>query len=96
LRRSAPPPEKLVMGVRRVLEATPPELISDIVDRGILLSGGGALLRNLDQMLHEATNVPVIVAENALDAVAYGTGKALEMIPVLKDTLISSDTVLRR
>jgi len=92
----AEPLEKLVMGVRRVLEATPPELISDIVDRGILLSGGGALLRNLDQMLHEATNVPVIVAENALDAVAYGTGKALEMIPVLKDTLISSDTVLRR
>jgi len=92
----AEPLEKLVMGVRRVLEATPPELISDIVDRGILLSGGGALLRNLDHMLQEATNVPVIVAENALDAVAYGTGKALEMISVLKDTLISSDTVLRR
>ncbi len=92
----AEPLEKLVMGVRRVLEATPPELISDIVDRGILLSGGGALLRNLDHMLQEATNVPVIVADNALDAVAYGTGKALEMIHVLKDTLISSDSVLRR
>ncbi|AEB11093.1 rod shape-determining protein [Marinithermus hydrothermalis] len=90
------PLEKIVLGVRRVLENTPPELVSDIVDRGILLTGGGALLKHLDALLQEATGVPVVVAENALDAVAVGTGRALEMIPVLKDTLISSDNVLKR
>ncbi len=90
------PLEKVVLGVKKTLEQTPPELISDIIDRGILLTGGGALLKNLDKLLEETTQVPVVVAENAMDAVAIGTGKALEMLDVLRDTLVSSDNVLRR
>ena len=90
------PLEKIVQGVKGVLEATPPELISDIIDRGILLTGGGALLKNLDLALQEATGVPVVVAENPIEAVALGTGKALEMLHVLEDALLSSDQVLRR
>lgn len=90
------PLEKIVQGVKGVLEATPPELISDIIDRGILLTGGGALLRNLDLALQEATGVPVVVAENPIEAVALGTGKALEMLHVLEDALLSSDQILKR
>jgi rod shape-determining protein MreB len=90
------PLEKVVLGVKKTLEQTPPELVSDIIDRGILLTGGGALLKNLDKLLEETTQVPVVVAENAMDAVAIGTGKALEMLDVLRDTLVSSDNVLRR
>lgn len=89
------PLEKITLGVLRVLESTPPELISDIIDRGVLLTGGGSLLKHFDSLLQEATGVPVVVAENALDAVAVGTGRALEMLPVLRYTLTSSDSVLR-
>ncbi len=89
------PLEKIILGVKKTLESTPPELVSDIIDRGILLTGGGSLLKHLDKLLQEATGVPVVVAENALDAVAMGTGRALEMLDVLKDTLVSSDNVLR-
>lgn len=89
------PLEKIILGVKKTLESTPPELVSDIIDRGILLTGGGSLLKHLDTLLQEATGVPVVVAENALDAVAMGTGRALEMLDVLKDTLVSSDNVLR-
>ncbi len=90
------PLDKIVLEVKKTLENTPPELVSDIIDRGILLTGGGSLLKNLDKLLEESTGVPVLVAENALDAVAVGTGRALEMLSVLKDTLVSSDNVLRR
>jgi len=90
------PLSKIFQGVRNVLESTPPELASDIYERGILLTGGGALLRNLDVALQEATGVPVVVAENPIEAVALGTGKALEMLHVLEDTILSSDDVLRR
>jgi len=62
----------------QVLEQTPPELASDVIERGITLTGGGALLRNLDRMLEEKTDIPVRVAENAMDCVAIGTGIALE------------------
>lgn len=62
----------------QVLEQTPPELASDVIERGITLTGGGALLRNLDRMLEEKTAIPVRVAENAMDCVAIGTGIALE------------------
>ncbi|MGC4375814.1 rod shape-determining protein [Fictibacillus sp. Mic-4] len=64
--------------VKVTLEKTPPELAADIMDRGIVLTGGGALLRNLDKVISEETKMPVIVAENALDCVAIGTGRALE------------------
>ena len=89
------PIEQVVLAVRRILESAPPELVSDIVTRGILLTGGGGLFRHLDQVIEEATGVPVVISENALEAVAIGTGRALEMIPVLKDTLVSSDRVMR-
>lgn len=92
------PLDKIIQGVRGVLEITPPELVADIIDRGILLSGGGALLRNLDAVLQDATGVPVVVAENAVEAVALGTGKALEtgMLCKIKEALVSSDNILRR
>lgn len=90
------PLDKIIQGVRGVLETTPPELVADIIDRGILMSGGGALLRNFDVLVQEHTGVPVVVAENAVEAVALGTGKALEMIPILRDALVTSDNVLKR
>lgn len=61
-----------------VLEETPPELSSDIIERGITLTGGGALLRGLDQLLYRVTDIPVRVADNALNCVVVGTGRALE------------------
>ncbi|MFC5597786.1 rod shape-determining protein [Deinococcus cellulosilyticus] len=87
---------KIVEGVKRVLENTPPELVSDIIDRGIVITGGGGLLRNFDELLRQATGIPVAVAENATQCVAIGTGQALEMIPVLRHALVSSDTYLKR
>lgn len=89
------PLQKIAEGVRRVLELSPPELVSDIFDRGIIMTGGGSLLRNFDMLLRQTTGIPVAVAEDATECVALGTGKALDMIRVLKDTLIS-DTSLRR
>jgi rod shape-determining protein MreB and related proteins len=89
------PVSKIVELVKRVLEATPPELISDIVDRGIIMTGGGSMLRNFDELLRQETGIPVIVAPNAIEAVAIGTGKALDMKHVLRDALISSDNFSR-
>lgn len=68
----------IIDAVKVTLEKTPPELAADVMDRGIVLTGGGALLRNLDRILSEETGIPVIVAENALDCVAVGTGRYLE------------------
>jgi rod shape-determining protein MreB and related proteins len=87
--------QKISDGVRRVLEMAPPELVSDVIDRGIIMTGGGSLLRNFDALLRNATGIPVAVAENATECVALGTGKALDMIHVLRDALIS-DKFLRR
>jgi rod shape-determining protein MreB and related proteins len=70
----------IIDSVKMTLEQTPPELAADIMDRGIVLTGGGALLRNMDARLSEETEMPVVIAENALDCVAVGTGKALENI----------------
>ncbi len=89
------PIAKIADGVRRVLEQAPPELVSDVIDRGIIMTGGGALLRNFDELLRETTGIPVMVAENATESVALGTGQALDMIHVLQDALIS-DHFLRR
>ncbi len=66
-----------------VLEVTPPELASDVIERGITLTGGGSLLRGLDRMLEQVTDIPVRVADNALHAVAIGTGRALEDIEAI-------------
>ena len=76
-------------GVKSALENTPPELSSDIVDRGIVLTGGGAQLQNLDKVIADATGVPVIIAENSLDCVVMGTGKALEEMQTLQNVLVS-------
>lgn len=74
----------IVDAVKVTLERCPPELSADIMDRGIVLTGGGGLLRNLDKLLARETGMPVIVAENALDCVAIGTGRALENIDLFK------------
>jgi rod shape-determining protein MreB len=70
--------------VRSVLEKTPPELASDIIDRGMVLVGGGALLRNVDRFLTKETGVPCFVAENPMACVAIGAGRALEQLEMLK------------
>ncbi|MEM7617642.1 MAG: rod shape-determining protein [Pseudomonadota bacterium] len=72
------PVSQIVEAVKIALECTPPELSSDIVDKGIVLTGGGALLRNLDYVLRESTGLPVFVADDPLSCVALGTGKVLE------------------
>ena len=69
-----------------VLEETPPELASDVIERGITLTGGGALLRGLDYFLHSVTDIPVRVAENALNCVAIGTGRALEELKAIRQS----------
>ncbi|GAA0334023.1 cell shape-determining protein MreB [Bacillus carboniphilus] len=77
--------EAIVDAVKVTLEKTPPELAADIMDRGIVLTGGGALLRNMDKVISEETNMPVLIAENPLDCVAIGTGKALDHIHLFKN-----------
>jgi len=74
----------IVEAVKVTLERCPPELSADIMDRGIVLTGGGGMLRNLDKLLARETGMPVIVAENALDCVAVGTGRALENTHLFK------------
>jgi rod shape-determining protein MreB len=84
----AEPVNAIVEAVRVVLERTPPELSADIVDRGIVLSGGGSQLKNLDVLLREETGLPVMVAENPQLAVVLGTGKALDELKLLKEVTI--------
>jgi rod shape-determining protein MreB len=73
----------VVDGVKKVLEVTPPELAADIVNNGIVMTGGGSLLDGLDILLSNETNLPVHIAEDAISCVARGTGKALHQINVL-------------
>ncbi len=80
------PIEAIIEGVKKVLEITPPELAADIVNNGIVMTGGGSLLNGLDILLSKETNLPVNVAEDAISCVAMGTGKALEQISVLRQT----------
>jgi len=84
------PVNAVVESVKIALERTPPELAADIVDKGIVLVGGGSLLRNLDYLLRESTGLPVMLAEDPLTAVAIGTGRTLEEIPLLKEVAIRS------
>jgi len=74
----------IVDAVKSALEATPPELASDIVERGIILAGGGALLKGIDKILSQETEVPVFVSDDPLSCVALGTGKILEEVSILK------------
>ncbi|MDE2127065.1 MAG: rod shape-determining protein [Armatimonadetes bacterium] len=76
----------IVEKVKRVLEKTPPELAADIIERGVVLTGGGALLRGLDNLLSAATGIPVVVAEDPLSCVAIGTGRALDEMPAIRES----------
>ena len=78
--------------IRTTLERTPPELSADIIDHGITLTGGGAMLRGLDQLISKETGMPVQVAENPLDCVAAGTGKLLENLNSMKELLSDDDS----
>jgi rod shape-determining protein MreB len=80
---------KIIEAIKVALEKTPPELSADIVDRGIVLTGGGALLRGLDKRLSAETGLPIIIADDPLTAVALGSGKALDEIKLLKKVCIS-------
>jgi rod shape-determining protein MreB len=81
---------EIVEVVKATLEKTPPELASDIVEKGIVLAGGGALIRNLDKLLSQKTEMPVYIAENPLECVVKGTGKTLEDLERLKTVLINA------
>ena len=82
--------EKIVEIVKQTLERTPPELSSDIMEKGIVLSGGGALIKNLDKLISQKTEMPVYIAEEPLECVVKGTGKTLEDLEKLKAVLINS------
>jgi len=84
----------IVQTVRSVLERTPPELASDVIDRGIVLTGGGSMLRHLDLLLTQETGVPCQVAENPMDCVAVGAGAALEHLEVIKRSLPTEEESL--
>src|SRR5688500_2876706 len=84
----------IVGAVRTVLEKTPPEMASDVVDRGIILTGGGSLLRGLDELVAEQSNVPCQVADNPLDCVAIGAGAALDYLDVIKRSLPTEEELL--
>jgi len=74
----------IVDTIKNCLENSPPELAGDIVDRGIMLTGGGALLRNLDVLIREETGLPVTIADDPLSTVARGAGMALDQLDILK------------
>lgn len=80
--------EVIVDAVKVALEVTPPELSADIVDQGIVLTGGGALLKNLDKLLMEETGMPIIVADDPLSSVVLGSGQALDNLEILKEIAI--------
>jgi rod shape-determining protein MreB len=84
------PVNSVVDSIKLTLEKTPPELAADIMERGIMLAGGGALLQGLDKLIAEETGIPVFVAEQPLDCVVMGTGKVLEEIDTLSNVLLSS------
>ncbi|MDD3853596.1 MAG: rod shape-determining protein [Syntrophomonadaceae bacterium] len=81
--------DEIIDGIKVCLEKTPPELASDIMDRGIVMAGGGSMLKGLDKLISKETNIPVYVCDEPLLAVAKGTGKVLENIEVLKRVLVA-------
>lgn len=82
------PLSRIIDAIKSTLEETPPELAADIIDQGITLAGGGALLRGLDKLINRETGIPVYIAEFPLDCVAEGAGKVLENMDKYQDTLI--------
>ena len=87
------PIASIIEGIKNTLENTPPELAADIMDRGIVMAGGGSLLRGLDRLVIEETGMPVHLADEPLLAVAYGAGRVLENIDVLRKVLIQPKRV---
>ncbi len=87
------PINAIVASIKRVLEKTPPELSSDIMDRGIIMTGGGSLLNGFAKLLSDITNIPIFLADDPLTCVARGTGQALEEIDNLQDVLLTSEGV---
>ena len=83
------PVNAIVDAVKTTLDKTPPELSGDIMDRGIVLTGGGALLHGLDERLRHETGMPIVIADNPLDCVALGSGKCVEEFEALQEVLIS-------
>jgi rod shape-determining protein MreB len=81
----------IVQAIKNALEQSPPELASDIAERGLVLTGGGALMRGLDTLISEETGLPVIVAEDPLTCVARGGGKALAMMDKHRMDLLSTE-----
>ena len=81
---------KVSDSIKFTLEKTPPELAADIMERGIMLAGGGALLKGLDKLINKETGIPVFIAEQPMDCVVLGTGRVLEEIDVLSNVLLSS------
>ncbi len=81
----------IVNNITAVIEEVPPEIISDIMHRGIVLAGGGALLRGLDVLVHEETQMPVSIADDPLTCVVRGTGIVVEDLELLKDVLLPTD-----
>ena len=84
------PVNQIIDAVKDTLDKTPPELAADVMDRGIVLTGGGGLLRGLDERLKHETGIPIHLAENPLESVVLGSGKCLEEFEVLKKVLVSS------
>ena len=84
------PIQQIVDVIKMALEKTPPELSSDVMERGIILTGGGALIRNIDKLIAQKTGIPVYVTDSPINAVVRGTGKALEDLEKLKSVLASS------
>jgi rod shape-determining protein MreB len=86
----AEPVKAIIEAVRVALEQTPPELSADIVDKGIVLAGGGAFLRGLDMLMREETGLPVLIADEPLSAVVLGCGKALDELDLLKNVAVDA------
>ncbi len=86
----AEPVNTMVESVKIALESTPPELSADIVDKGIVMTGGGAMLANLDLLLRDATGLPVMLAEDPLTAVVLGTGRCLDELDLLREVAVRS------
>lgn len=80
--------ETIIEAVKSALEQTPPELAADIVDKGIVLTGGGALLKNLDKLLRDKTGLPIIIADDPLSSVVLGSGQTLDNLDVLREIMI--------
>ncbi len=86
-----PSVNQLIDGVKEVLETTPPEILGDVMHRGIVLSGGGALLRGLDELLHNVLKIPIYIAEDPLTAVARGAGVVLDDIEYYREVLVDAE-----